>query len=357
MTSWLTKVRSHAGRVDRVLRHADGLASVVAIAAGARGPAAYLGVALAGARFLAGALGGDGAAAPWVTPSIPPALVPAVVDALGLAPGVEGRNLVTVEGVRVLTYMSDGPHLQMERESPEAEAAMLRLLGDRVRAHRHVLVTGSAAAMQFSAAPTWDGPTPAVAESVWRRQSGFLEAGRSRCVMLVGPPGSGKTTVARALARRVVARWPDATSMRIAVANLATIGPTALDALLGSIRPDVLLVDDLERCGDEDGLLDLLEASHRRQRLVVVTCNDERRLSPAIRRPGRVDDVVVVAGAGPDLAAAVLGGRHAHLAPRVASWPVKYVEELADRLDHVDGADAEAEMAELAARVAEALGR
>lgn len=348
-------VRATADRAESWLRHADELARVLALVATARTPLAYVGVGISAARFLVSVAAGEKTAQAWVTPDVPAPLAALVAEAVGLAPGVKDRDLVVVAGVRVSAYLS-GSHvcLQAERDDPALAPALLGALGRHVRArHRHAQLTGGADRLQVVGAPLPEDPPAALADAVWRREAGFLRAGRTRVVMLAGPPGSGKSTVARALARRVVAEWPDATTLRVPVSDLRQLPASAVEAVLEHVRPDVLLLDDVERCLDDAGLLDMLEACHGRQRLVVATCNDPRQLSPAARRPRRVDDVWVVDGVGDELAARLLGPARADLVARVARWPVAYVEELIDRLDHVEGADVEAEVAELAARVAE----
>lgn len=359
-TEFKDAVKRAAFHADRVLGKADGLAQVVALAAAARSPLAFVGVAIAGARFLAGALDQGVTAKAWHTPPIPAALLGTLAEALGLVPGTDDRDRTTVAGVTVVAFnhgnMSDRLCIQAEHDAPGLHAALMEALSRHVRAvSTHVQLGGTSERLQFIPAEMPDDPDSEVAEAVWARQAGFLRAGKPRCVMLVGPPRSGKSTIARVLARRVAEEWPGATSMRVPVADLGDLRASTVDEVLACVRPDVVIVDDLERA-QENGLLDLLERCHGRQRLVVVTCNDPKKLSPAVRGPGRVDDVWVVAGAGEALAGRVLADTRPDLAARVSHWPVKYVAELADRIRHVPGVDVDAELVELEARVEEAVG-
>ncbi len=134
-----------------------------------------------------------------------------------------------------------------------------------------------------------------------------------RGVLLVGPPGTGKTTAARALAATCgvplitgsLAQWQ-------AKGHLGDL-LKAMQATFEEARakaPSVLFIDEIEAVGDRarfsghnagyeiqvaNGFLEQLDGIGGREGVVVVgATNFPERLDPAIRRPGRLDRMVEI---------------------------------------------------------------
>ena len=169
-----------------------------------------------------------------------------------------------------------------------------------------------------------------------RRLRPFAERGRGASCLLVGEPGCGKTTAAAEAVEALGA----GRSLRVPVGDLARMRGSTF-ALLRLMRPEVLVVDDLDRHGNPDELLALFDEAGQHARLRIATCNYPRRLGSALLRPGRFD--LHVRATDAEVLEARAGDARTCLAPVAAAlpsdvlglvqaWPIAYVAALADRL-------------------------
>ncbi|MDX6647711.1 MAG: transitional endoplasmic reticulum ATPase [Miltoncostaeaceae bacterium] len=170
-----------------------------------------------------------------------------------------------------------------------------------------------------------------------------------RAVVLFGPPGTGKTTFAKAAAGRL--GWP---FVELFPSRLAAAGPGRASALrdffeqVQDVEHLVLFIDEVDEIAgpratrpDTEGVTnELLKAipafRSRQDRLLVCATNSVRDLDPALLRPGRFDYVLPIGPPDPP----ARGSLWRRFVQAVTTEPVDH-DELVARTEFFTTADIE----------------
>jgi len=174
------------------------------------------------------------------------------------------------------------------------------------------------------------------------RVQGFWDKKLFWSFLIAGEPGLGKTSAGAYVARKLNANFLAVTAHTLwhasaALGNMSSPVSDSVEvkkpvdtlAYFGSpwdaierAAPEVLLVSDIERLPDQSQseLLDVLEKMRLRSRVLILAVNDPEALDGALRRPGRVDEIIDVEGMTLDEVEQVTGRRD----ERFVGFPIVY---------------------------------
>jgi len=119
----------------------------------------------------------------------------------------------------------------------------------------------------------------------------FKKAGFSRCLLFLGPPGTGKTS----MSHNIAFSDPDGTLLHLGANVLGGLWDTSMVVTVYQLlKPTVLLMDDIHGIPSDDigeilFLLEWINESANPEALVIGTANKIEVVDEALRRPGRFD--------------------------------------------------------------------
>ena len=181
------------------------------------------------------------------------------------------------------------------------------------------------------------------------RLQAFYAAKQIHSCLLVGPPGAGKSTAIRQVSAQLSLRTLRVDLGAVSAGMTGASVASGLKACIRLLRPDLIILDDIDRLDDASELLSLVETSRLYCSIILASANASESMLGALLRPGRFDDVQVYSGLDPRFVTNMSAG-DADIAARLSKLPLAYVCEYNKRLNVLGAVAAMHELTELEER-------
>lgn len=234
-----------------------------------------------------------------------------------------GGKVVTANlgGIRVgwteYDNWNDGPYVAPGGTPEQAADAMRELvwvmMGNAVKFYNPPL--GSPVLLDDSIDETLPSKT---ADAIWDKQSAFIEIGFRRALLLWGEPGVGKSHIARHITDRAGGK-----RLRIRARDLEHL--RSLGSLIDFLRPSGVMIDDLDRAKEPEGIIEEFDEIKAKATLFIVTVNLVKKLDPAILR--RFDDDECIEKLDEEILDRMLEGVEPEMSEKLRDLPVTYIDK------------------------------
>lgn len=244
-----------------------------------------------------------------------------------------------------------GVYVQNIRQE-EACLAIKKALWDRM-AYKSIVMEkmppkGSAysESVNFKSDTDLIGLESAKADEYSRYLQRCMDAGVPRTVLFYGHPGTGKSTISRAIADRLNLK-----TLRIRVEDISDFDNKVIFEAINVFEPDAVILDDLDRAPMQSHLLEMMDRFHKHIKLVFATVNHLDALDEALMRPGRFDEVCHIRRLDDVVIKKMLGEENQEMFDTVKDWPIAFIQEYVTRRRFMDKDEAAATAKELKKRV------
>ncbi len=152
----------------------------------------------------------------------------------------------------------------------------------------------------------------------------FIDNGYNRSIILYGPPGSGKTTLAKLITQKFNLK-----TIHLNISCLDYNMASLLD-IVDFICPEVIIIDDFDKVSHNDAsILSYIEEINKKIKLLIVSVNnkDFAKNNLALVRPGRFDKFIKIDTVDERVALQLLGEDKKEYLERVKNWSAAFIVE------------------------------
>jgi hypothetical protein len=172
-----------------------------------------------------------------------------------------------------------------------------------------------------------------------------FELGKNRSIMFYGPPGTGKSSLSQSLVK-------DLDLSTLVYKNTGSWNDRDnLVFLLKQFKSQAVILDDFDQILDTNQYLKVLELLNKQTKLVIGLANSMKDFHPALLRPGRFDELVLIDTIDEPIIKQVLGNLSKAYLKKVRKWPIAYINELVSRSKLYPKSELEKHFTELDGRV------
>ena len=182
-----------------------------------------------------------------------------------------------------------------------------------------ILIQSTPAGDLVYADPLSDSISSGTATALHVEIDKFLQKGHHRSVLLYGEPGTGKSHIIRQVAKLAGKYYVRFNTRRL---------PSNLDNILRTLCPDAVLVDDIDRSHDPEGLLETIGSVLSNASLFMATANDIICMDRASLRPGRFDVVREIDKLDEEILTKILSQFPESIREEASLLPIAYISEL-----------------------------
>ena len=148
----------------------------------------------------------------------------------------------------------------------------------------------------------------------------------NRSWLLLGQAGTGKTSTAKAILSKLNYK-----TLKIRYADFQNIDINFAKLLIHLLNIEAIIIDDFDQVPETNYLLELLEVFNANCKLTIAIANSTKDLHPAIIRPDRFDEIIVINSIERQVVKDILGNLSDQFFERVKHFPIAYIIELVDR--------------------------
>lgn len=143
----------------------------------------------------------------------------------------------------------------------------------------------------------------------------------NRSYLFYGEPGVGKSYSCKYIVKKHNLR-----TIFLPIEKINAISNSMFCEIIDIFAPDAMVIDDIDRLGDNAKMLAVLEEACENVKLFMASANNISNLDKALLRPGRFDSIIEIKNTDKNVILSILGIYHKYL-DELVCFPAAYVKE------------------------------